>query len=147
MFQHTAARRRLERPQFKKPQAKKFQHTVARRRLAPETRAGFAARWFQHTAARRRLGTNHRAHQRVHLVSTHSRPKAAGKHTLPFLFFTDSFNTQPPEGGWHPIPNTTESASCFNTQPPEGGWELISMVQKIIPCFNTQPPEGGWLIR
>ena len=33
-------------------------------------------------------------------VSTHSRPKAAGK----------------------PIPNQTVNSLCFNTQPPEGGW-------------------------
>ena len=34
------------------------------------------------------------------IVSTHSRPKAAG-YELPFLYyFSTSFNTQPPEGGW-----------------------------------------------
>ena len=33
-------------------------------------------------------------------VSTHSRLKAAGRKTaLPFQLF-NSFNTQPPEGGW-----------------------------------------------
>ncbi len=33
-------------------------------------------------------------------VSTHSRPKAAGKKTETARIFDRSFNTQPPEGGW-----------------------------------------------
>ena len=54
---------------------------------------------FQHTAARRRL----RALQGVKVldydVSTHSRPKAAAS-TNNFLHrVSNSFNTQPPEGG------------------------------------------------
>nr|DAQ97078.1 MAG TPA: hypothetical protein [Herelleviridae sp.] len=34
------------------------------------------------------------------MVSTHSRPKAAGSCRPMFLPNDDSFNTQPPEGGW-----------------------------------------------
>ena len=34
---------------------------------------------FQHTAARRRLGFDHKQDLGLTLVSTHSRPKAAGK--------------------------------------------------------------------
>ena len=33
-------------------------------------------------------------------VSTHSRPKAAGEIALPRVFADVGFNTQPPEGGW-----------------------------------------------
>ena len=33
-------------------------------------------------------------------VSTHSRPKAAGGRLMIYWMFHDSFNTQPPEGGW-----------------------------------------------
>ena len=33
-------------------------------------------------------------------VSTHSRPKAAGKSQMPCAANTSSFNSQPPEGGW-----------------------------------------------
>ena len=60
----------------------------------------------------------------VKVVSTHSRPKAAGSH-LPFeIFFkTKSFNTQPPEGGWYRPLWQTGSQIGFNTQPPEGGWD------------------------
>ena len=34
-------------------------------------------------------------------VSTHSRPKAAGVIKCRLRFYIVSFNTQPPEGGWH----------------------------------------------
>ena len=34
------------------------------------------------------------------IVSTHSRPKAAGQRLVIFMFHNMSFNTQPPEGGW-----------------------------------------------
>ena len=34
------------------------------------------------------------------LVSTHSRPKAAGGVVGAGFRAADSFNTQPPEGGW-----------------------------------------------
>ncbi len=33
----------------------------------------------------------------------------------------------------------------FNTQPPEGGWATTSTSNAMINSFNTQPPEGGWL--
>ena len=34
------------------------------------------------------------------LVSTHSRLKAAGIENTVFVHIEQSFNTQPPEGGW-----------------------------------------------
>ena len=54
-----------------------FQHTAARRRLVCVWARIGHPKAFQHTAARRRLGDNNR-------------------YAYPF----DSFNTQPPEGGW-----------------------------------------------
>ena len=56
------------------------------------------------------------------LVSTHSRPKAAGCTGRCNLDYLCSFNTQPPEGGWAFATITVFAAVCFNTQPPEGGW-------------------------
>ena len=58
------------------------------------------------------------------VVSTHSRPKAAGfiNCSNPPLLF------------------------CFNTQPPEGGWKVPDFVAELETRFNTQPPEGGWPI-
>ena len=78
---------------------------------------------FQHTAARRRLGY---ICMTVHLlshVSTHSRPKAAGRPQSRRFMILDGFNTQPPEGGWFLSRAAFEAhADRFNTQPPEGGW-------------------------
>ena len=59
------------------------------------------------------------------LVSTHSRPKAAGFMMVYQKAVNIGFNTQPPEGGW---------VCSFEVQPKDGR-------------FNTQPPEGGWVNR
>ena len=78
------------------------------------------------------------------LVSTHSRPKAAGvlRQTKFLLFY--SFNTQPPEGGWLLAALDKPTIQSFNTQPPEGGWPDDSSIPFPVSSFNTQPPEGGW---
>ena len=98
---------------------------------------------FQHTAARRRLGAVWVRTWRI-----------------------QSFNTQPPEGGWHlcqyiyavhaQFQHTAARRRLvfafifysifkgFNTQPPEGGWAASLVCHRPNSCFNTQPPEGGW---
>ena len=55
-------------------------------------------------------------------VSTHSRPKAAGSRQQGQRYARQSFNTQPPEGGWRPCSSRRGLKAGFNTQPPEGGW-------------------------
>ena len=96
----------------------RFQHTAARRRLLFLLRQGFQAAcfntqppeggWhsrrinradfpFQHTAARRRLAQS-LPNFGSWVVSTHSRPKAAG-HCRRHRDRAGRFNTQPPEGG------------------------------------------------
>ena len=55
---------------------------------------------FQHTAARRRLGIQQISQLKSQVVSTHSRPKAAGYNSSFLCCHWCSFNTQPPEGGW-----------------------------------------------
>ena len=60
--------------------------------------------------------------QQAQAVSTHSRPKAAGR-----LYRRDAARF-----------------GCFNTQPPEGGWASSVDNPALILSFNTQPPEGGW---
>ena len=99
-FQHTAARRRLGRSRVRRPSLTLFQHTAARRRLgrdapSPEYHDCFNTQppeggWvsihiftscyslFQHTAARRRLVGEYLRKNLLFIVSTHSRPKAAG---------------------------------------------------------------------
>ena len=121
MFQHTAARRRLENMFGLIKSTTRFQHTAARRRLVPFMSMPNPIFAFQHTAARRRLdekvfelrgyfGFNTQPPEggwvgRLWLfqrqsVSTHSRPKAAGCILYSLFKFRGSFNTQPPEGGW-----------------------------------------------
>ena len=78
MFQHTAARRRLARPDLVPNSPQAFQHTAARRRLGVIKSEESATAQFQHTAARRRLGANQKRASNRQTVSTHSRPKAAG---------------------------------------------------------------------
>ena len=58
-----------------------FQHTAARRRLVADCYNEILGDRlpFQHTAARRRLAVPKNAWLGVTVVSTHSRPKAAGK--------------------------------------------------------------------
>ena len=57
-----------------------------------------------------------------HLVSTHSRQKAAGLIHVSYYILIRRFNTQPPEGGWLLEFHFDHLERCFNTQPPEGGW-------------------------
>ena len=59
----------------------KFQLTAARRRLVAKTVGVCGPLVFQLTAARRRLAALATATMQESMVSTHSRPKAAG-HTL-----------------------------------------------------------------
>ena len=62
-----------------------FQHTAARRRLGINEKRGELLREFQHTAARRRLVSFNTETEKDLLVSTHSRPKAAGKAHNPTI--------------------------------------------------------------
>ena len=68
---------------------------------------------FQHTAARRRLGEEKLIEATRIIVSTHSRPKAAGSgqrhHNPPPI----RFNTQPPEGGWLCLKMTKNTKIMF----------------------------------
>ena len=99
-FQHTAARRRLEILLCRTHWSLMFQHTAARRRLETNRYIGnlmvsfntqppeggwlctsslaCIMKMFQHTAARRRLGVGITIEGMNCIVSTHSRPKAAG---------------------------------------------------------------------
>ncbi len=81
-FQHTAARRRLDVTVLIQLDRSRFQHTAARRRLDVTVLIQLDRSRFQHTAARRRLGLPHMVCCFRYVVSTHSRPKAAGSNAL-----------------------------------------------------------------
>ena len=78
------------------------------------------------------------------MVSTHSRPKAAGAGKRAHQNRRPGFNTQPPEGGWLHQQQLGRIHLRFNTQPPEGGWAHGGYTFSDSHGFNTQPPEGGW---
>ena len=101
---------------------KLFQHTAARRRLAKPTTIKAAPSYFNtqppeggwgSKRSAQSLGINFntqppeggwfwlrdRQYQPAQ-ISTHSRPKAAGKYSINTVRFQHNFNTQPPEGGW-----------------------------------------------
>ena len=100
------------------------------------------------------------------IVSTHSRPKAAGCiHSNIKAECAVSTHSRPKAAGWvrdgggqggrvstHSRPKAAgeiTKAMCkdyasFNTQPPEGGWTITAIITFYASSFNTQPPEGGW---
>ena len=100
------------------------------------------------------------------LVSTHSRPKAAGPSPTPCapppkfqhtaarrrLVLNAVVIAWLQEVSTHSRPKAAGSIKswelsvsvCFNTQPPEGGWHGWHERQRRRRRFNTQPPEGGW---
>ena len=145
VFQHTAARRRLEIAKgikdksldvstHSRPKAAgrvsatslskmRFQHTAARRRLVFTASIRLAFSWFQHTAARRRL-------------AEHLGMRQNGQAC---------FNTQPPEGGWPNILACDKMGKPVSThsRPKAAGYGSTKRTP-LGGCFNTQPPEGGW---
>ena len=101
-----------------------FQLTAARRRLVNQYGVTLAAIMFQLTAARRRLVAKSPAHYRAAKVSTHSRPKAAGRPLLANESeYSVSTHSRPKAAGnLYEYPLTPSGS--FNSQPPEGGWTL-----------------------
>ena len=71
-----------------------------------------------------------RRFRQLFAVSTHSRPKAAGKIRRYPPPWVERFNTQPPEGGWTSPTFAVSAKDCFNTQPPEGGWGFA--IRKVL---------------
>ena len=78
------------------------------------------------------------------LVSTHSRPKAAGPTAAQAVIPTSLFQHTAARRRLGLKTPARYSGSCFNTQPPEGGWCRFEPDYRCRQCFNTQPPEGGW---
>ena len=105
--------------------------------------------------------------RRCHLVSTHSRPKAAAR-LMSNRILNCCFNTQPPEGGCayalaagcprlvstHSRPKAAvvkRTVILYNRlfQHTAARRRLRSIWngrRRIMKCFNTQPPEGGWVV-
>ena len=103
-------------------------------------------------------------------VSTHSRPKAAGRKSADRLSWVVPFQHTAARRrlgiNLNHAPTCTlfqhtaarrrlesmgqtfiQEMVSFNTQPPEGGWVSKALPNPFYGCFNTQPPEGGWFRR
>ena len=100
------------------------------------------------------------------MVSTHSRPKAAGCCCYFCRSISVCFNTQPPEGGWSQMHNLLSQYFRFQHtaarrrlgsrtfwlvtnclfQHTAARRRLVSGIFEPLERvgFNTQPPEGGW---
>ena len=99
LFQHTAARRRLEAVQV-------LFEAAARFNTQPPEGGWVKAAYDKAVAAvsthsRPKAAGQFCGQSRLLLpVSTHSRPKAAGSYSATMGRINSGFNTQPPEGGW-----------------------------------------------
>ena len=167
LFQHTAARRRLERahsrsappPSFNTQPPEggwvhsissatlhcSFQHTAARRRLDLFLHGIHPVSVFQHTAARRRLV---KMSNISFCVSMFQHTAARRRLDDPFLlnaFAADVSTHSRPKAAGLKLSLLFFIYYSFNTQPPEGGWAREAAKVGYLHCFNTQPPEGGWL--
>ena len=77
-----------------------FQHTAARRRLENITVFWFSIFLFQHTAARRRLVLTFLVLSRLKVGFNTQPPEGGWKFVKLAPAWFSGFNTQPPEGGW-----------------------------------------------
>ena len=124
----------------------RFQHTAARRRLVPYQDSNIEVRGFN-TQPPEGGWRGIRRCLNCQLVSTHSRPKAAG-HAYPKAYpkGTVSTHSRPKAAGrldnscalLHMLFQHTAARRRLDKQPSTSG---------SVVCFNTQPPEGGWLDR
>ena len=146
--------------------AKLFQHTAARRRLAFSDDLNTYTNLFQHTAARRRLVEIFIRQACGFVVSTHSRPKAAGL-AASFRAFKSAVSTHSrPKAAGRNLQTIAGIGKVSTHSRPKaagaqyGDWGGAARVSThsrpkaagvccFIRCsckcsFNTQPPEGGW---
>ena len=91
---------------------------------------------FQHTAARRRLGRPFNFGGLLLTVSTHSRPKAAGRHEKVIFETLQRFNTQPPEGGWAARSLLYQSAMSFQHTAARRRLALINSTARVPVLFQ-----------
>ena len=78
------------------------------------------------------------------MVSTHSRPKAAGTCCLKFLFsFKVSTHSRPKAAG-RPLQRLKPPQMVSTHSRPKAAGRSPCRRRQSVGGFNTQPPEGGW---
>ena len=120
-----------------------FQHTAARRRLEPH---GFFGRAMidVSTHSRPKAAGNFMSDLGFTAeVSTHSRPKAAGRTYLDDMLV---FLFQHTAARRRLVPNPKDNISISWFQHTAARRRLVGRNGDLLftICFNTQPPEGGW---
>ena len=146
-----------------------FQHTAARRRLEFRSKIRHQNQSFQHTAARRRLVLCFVIYSAITRCFNTQPPEGGWLNCeTQTLIGNESFNTQPPEGGWqlHILYHQQYSVSTHSRPKAAGLYQNQSfhndyvsthsrpkaagrqrrLYRKHTICFNTQPPEGGWVL-
>ena len=123
-----------------------FQHTAARRRLGPFEATICPFVTFQHTAARRRLGHEYPGRDDPYVVSTHSRPKAAGESFWDALIITKWFQHTAARRRLGSAVWTQRCKQLFQHTAARRRLVLAVVIGLRRNCFNTQPPEGGWIL-
>ena len=86
-------------------------------------------------------------HLRSPIVSTHSRPKAAGPSHSPHYYFFKGFNSQPPEGGWT-VGITYHGSFIVSThsRPKAAGKAVMSAPVLCSVSTHSRPKAAGMVI-
>ena len=80
-------------------------------------------------------------------VSTHSRPKAAGRQGRDTVAELDvSTHSRPKAAGFFSLAAGQRLGVSTHSRPKAAGVALATF-QDYIVRFNSQPPEGGWRLR
>ena len=144
-FQHTAARRRLAGQIHQQPRMARFNTQPPEGGWrAPKPMCGGWSSFNTQPPEGGWVETPNTS--KPVLVSTHSRPKAAGSILMLSSARTRCFNTQPPEGGWFGGGRGLPRAGGFNTQPPEGGWAIIGTAPSgaVNVSTHSRPKAAGF---
>ena len=125
---------------------KPFQLTAARRRLELNLLTVLPLVLVSTHSRPKAAGDFRVAARRRHMVSTHSRPKAAGPANGLLFTALKSFQLTAARRQLETylVPNLPLELR-FNSQPPEGSWAAFFAAAMWACSFNSQPPEGGWL--
>ena len=123
-----------------------FQHTAARRRLDTTMPTNTSADVFQHTAARRRLDIQTVLDSYDLSVSTHSRPKAAGSFNKLGVKIKDvSTHSRPKAAGAIAFRRHEQSEVSTHSRPKAAGnlSETISRLNEV--STHSRPKAAGFL--
>ena len=145
LFQHTAARRRLQHPQSTHWKSRKFQHTAARRRLRRVDYIGRNGAVVS-THSRPKAAApvrGQRTRTNASLVSTHSRPKAAARCLLCCLLPDQVSTHSRPKAAALDMVQRPHYCRVSTHSRPKAAADGKTNLFIINTSFNTQPPEGG----